>query len=195
VQAQEATSQLSLSHLSRAEEELSEEERLAEALRMDARELTRATEATEATSEELKSELGEEQLLCGLHGQELKDMEKLEEQVQAMKTKNSDLTSEHSDLQESARKSKKHSDKHFSDMHEAVRRTLRLKAQHIELVEPINGRREAMGNNMDQSLGRMSKKADAVISCSSLSARAALAAGPPGAAKANRPQRSLREAM
>lgn len=166
VSAQEATGQLSLAHMRRAEEEYAEEELKTEALQAEVQSIRLSTEAAEATAQQLKGEQREEQQLCGMKAQEQEKLEALELKASDLKAKNEELTAEHLQLQESVKRALKDSEKHISEMQEASRRTSRLKAQHKELVEPASSRgREALVGVMDQALGRVNKKAEAVIAC------------------------------
>jgi hypothetical protein len=165
VAAQEATGQLSLAQLRSGEEELAEEEHVADELQAEVRALIGSTEATEASTEEFKSQLREEHKLCSLQAEEVEKLEALEAKVDSLKAKNAGLTAEHSKLQESAKRCQKDSEKHVADLQEATKRLSRLRAHHDELADPTTSKgREALLSTMDQSLSRAGKKADAVVS-------------------------------
>lgn len=166
VAAQEATAEEGLADLRRAETELAAEERLAENFQSEAQTLRISTEAAEATAQDLKAQLLEEQELSTLKNEEVENLEALEAKVRELKARNAKLIVEHLQLQDSATKSQKDSDKHFVDMHEAIRRAARLKSQHSDVVDAASSKsREALMSAMDQALGRVTKKAEAVISC------------------------------
>lgn len=116
-------------------------------------------------SNEIRAELEEARASSGAQYEEVAKLQSLEEQARLTSTRNDQLSEQHLQQKEALRQAERGLERHVSDLQEAVRRIARLKASHAELLEvfPSSGPKGTLPGSMDQAIGRVTKKAEAVL--------------------------------
>uniref|UniRef100_A0A7R9ZXA0 Uncharacterized protein n=1 Tax=Pyrodinium bahamense TaxID=73915 RepID=A0A7R9ZXA0_9DINO len=112
--------------------------------------------------------MAEQRAMVEWHAADVEVLQALQDQVQGAQAKKVRESDEHTQLLEGGRQLQQAHDRHMADMHEAVRRACRVKASHDELLEAfpswnVKGREALMGT-VEQSLGRVGKKVEALLS-------------------------------
>jgi len=137
------------------------------ALEESAAALRQRAEFAEATSGELSEEL--RKLRSRLEGcsAEAARLQLAMDEVADARAGRSQALQEQAQLQDGSKQMQQVHDRHIADMHEALRRALRVKASHDELLEAFPSwsakGREALLGTTEQSVGRVGKKVEALL--------------------------------
>jgi len=127
-----------------------------------------AAERSEALSAELAGELSEQRPRLEGRSADAAELQALRDRVLGARAARAGAAEEHGRLHDGCRALQQAQDRHASDMREAARRALRVKTSHDEVLEALPSwsakGREAFQGTTEQSLGRVGKKAEALLS-------------------------------